>query len=82
MKRTTIMLPDEVDARLRQEAKRRGTSIADVVRDAIEQQLPRPPADGRLSFFALGEGSPPDASEHVDELVGRAISRRRSGRSA
>jgi hypothetical protein len=31
---------------------------------------------GRLSFFGIGEGDPPDASERVDELVGLAIDRR------
>jgi Ribbon-helix-helix protein, copG family len=70
------MLPDELDARLRQEARRRGVSIADVARDAIDRQLPPPRADGRLGFFAVGEGSPADVSEHVDEHVRRAISER------
>jgi len=81
MKRTTIMLPDDVDIRLRLEARRRGASIAEVAREAIDQQLPRPPADGSLSFFAVGEGSPTDASERVGELVSKAIGRRRSERS-
>lgn len=75
------MLPDDVDARLRLEARRRGSSIADVAREAIDQQLPDPPADGRLSFFAVGEGSPADASERVDEFVGTAVARRKSGGS-
>jgi predicted transcriptional regulator len=74
MKRTTIMLPDEVDARLRFEARRRRVSIADVAREAIEKHLPPVAAD--LAFFAMGEGSPRDASERVDELVARAIRRR------
>ncbi|MGH2717199.1 MAG: ribbon-helix-helix protein, CopG family [Actinomycetota bacterium] len=73
MKRTTIMLPDGLDARLRLEARRRGTSIADIAREAIEQHVPGPTAAGRLGFFAVGEGEPPDASERVDELVGEAI---------
>src|ERR1035437_5042054 len=76
MKRTTIMLPDDVDARLRLEARRRGLSIAQVAREAIERELP-PPGDGRLSFFAVGDGSPRDASEHVDELVAGSVRRRR-----
>lgn len=75
------MLPDDVDARLRREAKRRGVSIADVAREAIDRHLPSPRSDGRLGFFAVGEGAPPDASERVDELVGRAVRRRRAGRS-
>jgi len=80
MKRTTIMLPDEVDARLRLEARRRGVSVAQVARDAIERELP-PRPDGRLGFFAVGEGSPRDASERVDEFVAKGIHRRRGGRS-
>lgn len=79
MRRTTIMLPEDVDARLRLEARRRGTSVAEVAREAIEKQLPAQP-DGRLSFFAVGDGSPRDASERVEELVGKSVARRRGGR--
>ena len=82
VKRTTIMLPDEIDARLRIEARRRGSSIADVAREAIERQLPAAPADGALSFFSIGDGSPKDASERVDELVSKSVARRKSRRSA
>jgi predicted DNA-binding protein len=80
VKRTTIMLPDEVDARLRLEARRRGSSIAHVAREAIEQQLPSAP-EGALSVFAIGEGSSVDASERVDELVRKAVARRKSGQA-
>jgi hypothetical protein len=73
------MLPDDVDARLRLEARRRGTSIAEVAREAIETQLP-PQPDGALSFFGVGEGSPGDASERVDEFVAKGVRRRRGGR--
>ena len=76
------MLPDELDARIRLEARRRGVSIADIAREAIEQHVPGPTPAGRLGFFAVGEGGPPDDSEQVDELVGRAIARRRSRHSA
>ncbi len=82
MKRTTIMLPDELDARIRLEARRRGVSIADIAREAIEQHVPGPAQAGRLSFFAIGEGGPIDGSERVDELVGKAIARRRRQRTA
>jgi hypothetical protein len=75
MKRTTVILSDELDARLRFEARRRGVGIAEVVRDALERQIPGPSPEGGspLSFFAIGEGGPPDASERVDEYVGKAI---------
>ena len=69
------MLPDELEARLRQEARRRGASIAEVVREAVELHLPAPAVGRPLSFFAIGEGGPDDASERVDEYVGQAIGR-------
>ncbi len=73
------MLPDDIDLRLRHEARRRGTSVAQVAREAIEQQLPEQP-DGSLSFFAVGDGSPRDASERVDELVAKSVGKRRAER--
>lgn len=77
MKRTTVMLPDAVEARLRLEARRRGIPIAEVVREAVERHLPVPEPGRTLQFFAVGAGGPPDASERVDEYVGRAVRRRR-----
>jgi hypothetical protein len=76
MKRTTVMLPDDVLARLRRESQLRGTSVAEIVREAIEHHLPPPVAGTPLGFFSIGDGGPPDASERVDEYVGRAIARR------
>jgi hypothetical protein len=77
MKRTTVMLPDEIDAVVRLEARRRGVSVADIVREAVTRHVASLAPAGRLSFFALGEGGSPDASEHVDELVGKAVARHR-----
>lgn len=73
MKRTTVMLPDDVLARLRQEARRRGVSVAEIVREAIDGHVNEPSAPRALAFFAAGEGGPPDASEHVDEYVAAAL---------
>src|ERR1044072_9282468 len=36
VKRTTVKLPDDLDVLLRDEAARRGSTIADVTREAIE----------------------------------------------
>lgn len=81
MKRTTIMLPDELDSRIRLEARRRGVSIADIAREALEQHVPDPGRKGLLGFFGVGEGAPSDASERVDELVRDAIDLRHRGES-
>ena len=70
------MFPDDVDARLRLEARRRGVPRAQIVREAVERELPTPEPGRALSFFGIGEGGPADASERVDEYVGRAVRRR------
>ncbi len=77
MKRTTVMFPDEVEARLRLEARRRGVPIAQIVREAVEREFAAAEPARELSFFAVGEGGPPDASERVDEYVSRALRGRR-----
>ena len=70
------MLPDGLDARLRHEARRRGVSIADVARHAIERELPELAANGELSFFAIGAGGPADSAAHAKDFVGKAIDSR------
>jgi len=76
MKRTTVMFPDDVETRLRLEARRRGVPLAQIVREAVEHHLPAPEPGRPLSFFAVGEGGPADASERVDEYVRRAVRHR------
>ena len=53
-----------------------GTSVAEIVREAVERHLEDPAATGSLSFFAIGEGGPVDASERVDEYVAAAVRKR------
>jgi predicted transcriptional regulator len=50
MKRTTVKLPDDLDARLRHEAARRKTTISELTREAIEAHL------GRRRLLAAGAG--------------------------
>lgn len=70
------MLPDELDTRLRVESRRRGQSVAEVVREALDRHL-APAPEGRLGFFAVGAGGPADVSERTEEFVREAVSRRR-----
>lgn len=80
MKRTTVMLPEDTDARLRLEARRRGVPIAVVVRDAVEHHLPPPSPGRRPAFFAIGEEGPADSAERVDEIVLEVFNRRHRDR--
>lgn len=68
MKRTTIKLPDELDARLRHEAERRGITISELTREAIESHLKRPQ---RRVLLSAGSGSSTetDISERIEQIL-------------
>jgi len=70
MKRTTIKLPEDVDARLRHEAERRGTTVSELTRDAITQYLDVP-STGWRQFGAAGAGRSgrSDISGRIDEII-------------
>jgi len=67
MKRTTIKLPDEIDLRLRHEARRRGTSISEVTRQAISEHL----GGSKRKLLAAGAGRSgrSDVSERIEEIL-------------
>ena len=66
MKRTTVKLPDDLDARLRHEASRRGMTLAELTREAIESHL-----GGRRRLRAAGAGHSgrDDISERIEEIL-------------
>ena len=76
MQRTTVKLPDDLDSRLRHEAARRGVTISELTRTAIEQLL-QAPADGRRSFLSAGAGASgsSDVSERIDEILAAEFGR-------
>jgi hypothetical protein len=74
MKRTTVKLPDELDVRLRLEARRRGMTISELTREAIETHL----ADGgrrRLLAAGAGKSGRSDISERIEEILREEWSR-------
>ena len=68
MKRTTVKLPDEVDARLRHEAERRGITISDLTREAIEAHLHMGPRRKLFGKGAFSSGRS-DISERIEEIL-------------
>lgn len=72
MKRTTVKLPDDLDARLRHEARRRGVTIADVTRAALEEHLGvgRRRHLGARAAFRSGRS---DISERIEEIIAAEI---------
>ena len=64
MFKTTVYLPDSVKRRLRDVARRRGVSEAQLIRDALQrlvaEERPRP----RAGLFSSGD---PTLAERIDE---------------
>jgi hypothetical protein len=56
MQRTTLMLPEDVHRRLRRAASERGVSMAEIVREAIDEKLDHVrPVPLSLGIGASGE---------------------------
>jgi len=69
MKRTTVKLPDDLDARLRHEAQRRGITISDVTREAIEEHLGSRRGRRRLLASGAGRSGATDVSVRIEEIL-------------
>ena len=64
--RTTIKLPEELDARLRHEAQRRGITISELTREAIETHLG---SRRQLAAAGAGRSGRDDISERIEEIL-------------
>ena len=69
VKRTTLKIPDSLDARLRHEAERRGVTISDVSREALEAFLVGAGGKRRLGAAAAGRSGHADVSERIEEIL-------------
>ncbi|MBI2755529.1 MAG: CopG family transcriptional regulator [Chloroflexi bacterium] len=77
MKRTTISLPEDIDALVHQEARRREISVSEVAREALRAHLGL--GDGHsvpyLAFVGLGRSGHHDTGEHFEEVFGAELAR-------
>jgi predicted transcriptional regulator len=71
MKRTTVKLPDDLDARLRHEAARRNLTISELTREAIERHL----GGRRLLAAGAGRSGHADISERIEEILQAEVDR-------
>lgn len=74
MNRTTVKLPEEVDARLRHEAARRGVTVSDLTREAIEAYLGFG-AGRQLAGGRTWQSGYDDTSERIEEILRREAAR-------
>jgi predicted transcriptional regulator len=75
VKRTTIKISDALDARLRHEAERRGTTISDVSREALETYLGGPSKRRRFGAASAGRSGRSDVSERIEEILAAEVER-------
>lgn len=73
IRRTTVKLPDELDARLRHEAQRRGTTVSALTREAIETLLAVPHGRRRLLASGAGASGRDDISERIEEILASEV---------
>jgi predicted transcriptional regulator len=75
MQRTTVKLPDDLDARLRHEAERRGVTVSQLTREAIETLLGAPRGRRKLLGAGAGAGASgrADISERIDEILASEV---------
>lgn len=64
-----MKLPEDLDSRLRHEAERRGVTISELTREAIEAHLGK--RRGRRSLLAAGAGrsGAGDISVRIEEIL-------------
>jgi metal-responsive CopG/Arc/MetJ family transcriptional regulator len=73
MQRTTVRLPDELDVRLRHEAKRRGMTRSERAREAIEAHLAGPRNRRKLLAASTGASGHDDLSERIEQILSREV---------
>lgn len=73
MKRTTVKLPDDVDREMRDEAARRGITLSEWTREAVEAHLPRQRGLRRLLAAGAGASGRSDISERIEEILGAEL---------
>lgn len=75
MRRTTLKISDTLDARLRHEAERRGMTISELSREALEAHLVGPPGRRRLGAAGAGSSGRSDVSERIEDILAAEAAR-------
>jgi predicted DNA-binding protein len=71
LKRTTVKISDELDARLRHEAARRGQTVSELTREALEAYMGS--GRRRLLAAAAGRSGRSDVSQRIEELLAKEV---------
>lgn len=74
VKRMTVKISDELDARLRHEAERRGKTVSELAREVLEAHLEIGPRR-KLRAAAAGASGRDDVSVRIEELLANVAGR-------
>lgn len=69
VKRTSVKLPEDLDREMREEAARRGLTISEWTREAIQAHLPQQRGRRRLLSTGAGRSGETDVSERIEEIL-------------
>ena len=75
MPRITVKLPDDLHAKLRHEAARGGTTIADIIREVIEAHVGG--SGRRLIAAKAGRSGRRDTARRIEEIIRQEARRSR-----
>ena len=73
VRRTTLKISDALDARLRHEAERRGTTISALSREALEAYLGDTSGRRSLGAAKAGRSGRSDVSERIEEILATEV---------
>ncbi|HEU5002852.1 MAG TPA: CopG family transcriptional regulator [Actinomycetota bacterium] len=81
MRRTTVKLPDELDALLRHEAQSSGRTVSEVTRAAITQYLSAADGPARRQLLSAGAGRSgrSDISDILEEILRQELGQQELG---
>lgn len=71
----TLELPNEVLAKLRAEADRRGVELGDVIADLVAQLPDGVPTRRKLGFVSLGASTSGRTAREADEMLAEGFGR-------
>lgn len=70
MKRTTVLLPDDIARLVKLEAERRGVTPSLVLREAVASYVAGPPTERRVLKFAnIASGPADNVAERAEEIL-------------
>lgn len=75
MRRTTVKLSEDLDARLRHEAERQGVTVSELTRQAIESHLGRGKGRRKLMAAGAGRSGVGDISVRIEEIIRNEVAR-------